>query len=85
MEHNTSGFRLRLNLFDGIVIVLALAVGAFLAWTALKPAAPVPADPRRALSVTASPYHLPQGGRQESFRKRSLSSPFGGAVSRKSD
>ena len=45
MEHNTSGFRLRLNLFDGIVIVLALAVGAFLAWTALKPAAPVPADP----------------------------------------
>ena len=34
MEHNTSGFRLRLNLFDGIVIVLALAVGAFLAWTA---------------------------------------------------
>lgn len=37
MEHNTPKFRLRLNLFDGIVLVLALAVGAFLLWTALKP------------------------------------------------
>ena len=33
-------FRLRLNLFDGIVLVLALAVGALLLWSALKPAAP---------------------------------------------
>lgn len=39
MEQNTPKFRLRLNLFDGIVLVLALAVGAFLLWTALKPAA----------------------------------------------
>ncbi len=31
-------FRLRLNLFDGIVLVLALAVGAFLLWRALRPA-----------------------------------------------
>ena len=30
MEPNTPKFRLRLNLFDGIVLVLALAVGAFL-------------------------------------------------------
>ena len=37
MESNTPKFRLRLNLFDGIVLVLALAVGAFLLWTALKP------------------------------------------------
>ncbi len=33
-------FRLRLNLFDGIVLVLALAVGAFLMWTAMKPEVP---------------------------------------------
>lgn len=39
MEQHTPKFRLRLNLFDGIVLVLALAVGAFLLWTALKPAA----------------------------------------------
>ena len=42
MEPNTPKFRLRLNLFDGIVLVLALAVGAFLLWRAVKPAAPVP-------------------------------------------
>lgn len=45
MEPNTPKFRLRLNLFDGIVLVLALAVGAFLLWRAVKPAAPVQADP----------------------------------------
>lgn len=39
MEQHTPKFRLRLNLFDSIVLVLALAVGAFLLWTALKPAA----------------------------------------------
>jgi len=38
-------FRLRLNLFDAIVILLALAVGAFLLWTRLKPAAVTPASP----------------------------------------
>lgn len=37
MEQQTPKFRLRLNLFDGIVLVLALAVGAYLFWTALKP------------------------------------------------
>ena len=37
MESNTPKFRLRLNLFDGIVLVLALAVGAVLLWIALKP------------------------------------------------
>ena len=46
MEQNNSKFRLRLNLFDGIVLVLALAVGAFLLWRAVKPAAS---------GVTASP------------------------------
>ena len=51
MEHNTPKFRLRLNLFDGIVLVLALAVGAFLLWTALKPAA---AAPEGEVSATAT-------------------------------
>lgn len=43
-------FRLRLNLFDGIVLVLALAVGAFLLWNAMKPKIPdevVPASTSR--------------------------------------
>ena len=33
-------FRFKLNLFDGIVLAAALAVAAFMAFTALKPAAP---------------------------------------------
>lgn len=48
MEQNTPKFRLRLNLFDGIVLVLALAVGGFLLWNAMKPAPqegePAPAE-----------------------------------------
>lgn len=45
MEQNTPKFRLKLNLFDGIVLALALAAAAFLAWRALKPAVPAEADP----------------------------------------
>ena len=45
MEQNTPKFRLRLNLFDAIVILAALAVGALLLWVRLRPAAPVQADP----------------------------------------
>lgn len=51
MEQNTPKFRLRLNLFDGIVLVLALAVAALLAWRALKPAAVVQADPAAVSTV----------------------------------
>lgn len=40
MEQNNKNFRLRLNLFDGIVILAALLVGGVLLWTQLKPAAP---------------------------------------------
>ena len=36
MEQNTHKFRLRLNLFDGIVLVLVLAVGALLLWSTLR-------------------------------------------------
>ena len=38
MEEKKSGSRLRLNLFDALVLIAALAVGGFLAWKALKPA-----------------------------------------------
>ena len=51
MEQKTPKFRLRLNLFDGIVLVLALAVGAFLLWSAMKPAA-APAEGETASAST---------------------------------
>lgn len=51
MEQNTPKFRLRLNLFDGLVLLIALAVGAVLAWTALKPQAPVEAAPQNTATV----------------------------------
>ena len=50
MEQNTPKFRLKLNLFDGIVLVLAVAAAAFLLWRAMKPAVQVPMDP----SVTST-------------------------------
>lgn len=45
MEQNTPKFRLRLNLFDGIILILALAVGALVVWNALKPRAASPEAP----------------------------------------
>lgn len=39
MKQEEKKFRLRLNLFDGIVLLLVLAVGGFLAWQALAPKA----------------------------------------------
>jgi len=51
MESKTPKFRLRLNLFDGIVLAVALVVGAFLLWTALKPE-PAPADTPAAAVTT---------------------------------
>jgi len=45
MSQKPDKFRLRLNLFDSIVLILALAAGAFLLWNALKPdAAPEQAE-----------------------------------------
>ncbi len=38
-------FRFKLNLFDGIVLVLCLCVGGFLAYSYLKPAPAVTEDP----------------------------------------
>lgn len=37
MEDNKKPFRLRMNLFDGIVLVIILAVGLFLLWTQFRP------------------------------------------------
>lgn len=39
MEQNKPGFRLKLNLFDGIVLALAVLAAAFLLWREMKPAA----------------------------------------------
>lgn len=44
-------FRLRLNLFDGIVLVLALAVGAFLLWRTMKPELPAEVVPAATSTV----------------------------------
>lgn len=38
MEQKKSNFRLKLNLFDGIVLVLAVLVGGMLLWKHMKPA-----------------------------------------------
>ena len=37
MEEKRTGFRLRLNLFDALVLIAALLVGGYLAWNALSP------------------------------------------------
>lgn len=60
---NTPKFRLRLNLFDGIVLIIALAAGAFLLWTALKPQTPVEATPQASSVVryTVRFQRLPEG------------------------
>ena len=55
MEQNKPKFRLRLNLFDALVLVAVLAVGAFLLWNALKPQAPVEVMPTTTLG--GSVYH----------------------------
>ena len=52
MEQNNGKFRLRLNLFDGLVLIVALAVGAFLLWNAFKPASSAPSGETSAASST---------------------------------
>ena len=48
-------FRFKLNLFDGIVLVLALCVGAFLGYTYLKPA-PAPAEQAGVVAASTVRY-----------------------------
>lgn len=53
MEQKETKFRLRLNLFDAIVILCALAVGAFLLWNRFKPyAASAGAGPAATIQFT---------------------------------
>ena len=44
-------FRLKLNLFDGIVLLLAVAAAAFLLWRMVKPEVPVQSDPTTTSTV----------------------------------
>lgn len=44
-------FRLKLNLFDGIVLLLAVAAAAFLLWRTVRPAVPAQSDPTAASTV----------------------------------
>ena len=44
-------FRLKLNLFDGIVLLAALAVAAFLLWRMVGPELPVQSDPASTSNV----------------------------------
>lgn len=44
-------FRLKLNLFDGIVLLLAVAVAAFLLWRTVRPELPVSSDPSTTSTV----------------------------------
>lgn len=65
MEAKTPKFRLRLNLFDGIVLLAALLVGAFLLWNALKPepapSADVPAVTNTTVRYTVRVQRFPEG------------------------
>ena len=49
-------FRFKLNLFDGIVLVLALCVGAFLGYTYLKPAPAAPAEDAGVVATSTVRY-----------------------------
>lgn len=52
MEPNQSKFRIRLNLFDAIVILIALAAAALLLWQRLRPAAPAAAPAASKIEYT---------------------------------
>lgn len=48
---STPKFRLRLNLFDGIILLLAIGAAVFLLWKTMKPAAPVQSEPTATSTV----------------------------------
>lgn len=58
MEQHNEKFRLRLNLFDAIVLVAALAVGAFLLWNAFKPAPSASTGQSSAASTSTVRYTI---------------------------
>lgn len=51
MEQNHSKFRLKLSIFDVVVLVLVIAVAAILLWKVLKPAKPVVDEPAASTST----------------------------------
>lgn len=55
MEQKTPKFRLRLNLFDGIILVLVLLVGGFFIWSQHKPG---PAANNPATSASSVRYTI---------------------------
>ena len=61
-EHNQ--FRLRLNLFDGIVLVLALAAAVFLMWRFTRPAAARGGGGPAAVAYTGGVQRGPAGSAQ---------------------
>lgn len=62
MENKNEKFHLRLNLFDGIVLVLALLVAGLLVWSQLKPAASDPKNPSaNMVRYTICFQRLPEG------------------------
>ena len=52
MEQNRPQFRLRLNFFDAVVILIALAAAALLLWQRLRPAAPAAAPAASQIEYT---------------------------------
>lgn len=65
MEAKTPKFRLRLNLFDGIVLLAALLVGVVLLWAALKPepapSADAPTVTNTTVRYTVRVQRFPEG------------------------
>lgn len=51
-------FRLRLNLFDGIVLIAALLIGAFLLWRAVRPQGSAEVIPATASNASTVRYTL---------------------------
>ena len=52
MEQNKKAFRLHLNLFDAIVILVAVAAAGVLLWSQIKPAAPSAAPAAEKIQYT---------------------------------
>ena len=64
MENNKEKFHLRLNLFDGIVLVLAVLVAGFLIWNHMKPSNPAEDPSMTELEYTVIFQRWPEGDSQ---------------------
>ncbi len=61
MEQKNEKFRFRLNLFDALVILAALAVAAFLIWSRMRPAAAPSAAPAQTVRYTLCVKRMMEG------------------------